>query len=75
MTRSTQPTAGVEPSWASDVARHWNAFWFTPRAPHTLGVIRILAGAMLLYTHLVGRLGWKISSAPTRGSIEKQRKV
>jgi len=57
MTRSTQPTAGVEPSWASDVARHWNAFWFTPRAPHTLGVIRILAGAMLLYTHLVWTIG------------------
>lgn len=31
----------------------WNRFWFTPADPATLGVIRILAGAMLLYTHLV----------------------
>lgn len=31
----------------------WNRFWFTPVDPATLGLIRILAGAMLLYTHLV----------------------
>jgi hypothetical protein len=31
----------------------WNRFWFTPSDPATLGIIRILAGAMLLYTHLV----------------------
>ncbi len=31
----------------------WNRFWFSPADPATLGVIRILAGAMLFYTHLV----------------------
>ncbi|MEX2187705.1 MAG: HTTM domain-containing protein [Pirellulales bacterium] len=31
----------------------WNRFWFTPANPATLGMIRIFAGAMLLYTHLV----------------------
>jgi hypothetical protein len=31
----------------------WNRFWFTPESPHTLAVIRILAGSMLFYTHLV----------------------
>jgi hypothetical protein len=31
----------------------WNRFWFTPTDPATLGLIRILAGAMLFYTHLV----------------------
>lgn len=31
----------------------WNQFWFTPRDPATLGVIRICAGFMLFYTHLV----------------------
>ncbi|MBS0211005.1 MAG: HTTM domain-containing protein [Planctomycetes bacterium] len=31
----------------------WNRFWFGPSDPATLGMIRILAGAMLLYTHLV----------------------
>jgi hypothetical protein len=31
----------------------WDRFWFTPTDPATLGIIRILAGAMLFYTHLV----------------------
>lgn len=31
----------------------WQRFWFTPSDPATLGLIRILAGAMLFYTHLV----------------------
>lgn len=35
----------------------WNNFWFTPADPATLGLIRILAGAMLLYTHVVWTLG------------------
>lgn len=35
----------------------WNRFWFSPTDPATLGVIRILAGAMLFYTHLVWTIG------------------
>jgi hypothetical protein len=35
----------------------WNRFWFTPTHPATLALIRILAGAMLLYTHVVWTLG------------------
>jgi hypothetical protein len=31
----------------------WNQFWFTPCDPATLGAIRICAGFMLFYTHLV----------------------
>lgn len=34
-------------------AAAWDHFWFTPRAPHTLGVLRIITGAFLLYSHLV----------------------
>lgn len=34
-------------------AEGWNRFWFTAADPATLGLIRIFAGAMLLYTHLV----------------------
>lgn len=34
----------------------WNRFWFTPADAATLGLIRILAGAMLFYTHLVWAL-------------------
>lgn len=36
--------------------RGWNRFWFTPADPATLALIRILAGAMLFYTHLVWTL-------------------
>jgi hypothetical protein len=35
----------------------WNRFWFTPADPATLSLVRILAGAMLFYTHLVWTLG------------------
>jgi len=31
----------------------WNRFWFKPTDPATLGLIRIFAGSMLFYTHLV----------------------
>ena len=36
--------------------RGWRAFWFTPADTATLGLIRICAGAMLFYTHLVWSL-------------------
>jgi hypothetical protein len=35
----------------------WSRFWFTPGDPATLCLIRILAGALLLYTHLVWSIG------------------
>lgn len=31
----------------------WNRFWFSSADPATLGLVRLLAGSMLLYTHLV----------------------
>jgi hypothetical protein len=34
----------------------WDSFWFSPTSPSTLSAIRVLAGAMLLYTHLVWSL-------------------
>ena len=34
----------------------WNRFWFSPADPATLGLIRICAGLMLFYTHLVWSL-------------------
>jgi hypothetical protein len=39
--------------YLSEVWESWNSFWFTPTSPSTLSAIRVLAGAMLLYTHLV----------------------
>lgn len=40
-------------NWCAEIAAGWNRFWFEPADPATLGMIRICAGAMLLYTHLV----------------------
>jgi hypothetical protein len=53
----------------------WNRFWFAPADPATLGLIRILAGSMLFYTHLIwsldlesffGPRGWVSPEALTR---------
>jgi hypothetical protein len=33
--------------------RAWNQFWFDPADPATLSFIRLLAGGLLLYTHLI----------------------
>jgi hypothetical protein len=44
-------------SWLRAVARGWDRFWFQPALPHTLAAIRILGGAMLLYTHTAWTIG------------------
>ena len=40
-------------SAVGDIASVWDRFWFTPRLPDTLSIMRIGTGGMLLYTHLV----------------------
>lgn len=40
-------------NWIRELLDAWDRFWFTPTQPHTLAMIRICAGAMLFYTHLV----------------------
>jgi len=47
---------GIVRDKASAALQTWDRFWYTPAAPHTLAMIRILGGAMLLYTHLVWSL-------------------
>ena len=47
---------GALGAWIDDWVALWNRFWFTPSDPATLGLIRILAGAMLFYTHLIWSL-------------------
>ncbi len=39
--------------WGRDFSDAWDQFWFTPRLPTTLAVIRIACGAMLTYVHIV----------------------
>jgi hypothetical protein len=48
-------TAGIK-QWCGDLVAVWNRFWFQPTRPHSLALIRILTGAMLLYTHAVWTL-------------------
>ncbi len=43
-------------SYVSEFWRAWNQFWFRPTDPATISLIRLLAGGMLLYTHLVWSL-------------------
>lgn len=50
-------TAFVYSAWLHPAVQAWDRFWFTPTKPHTLALIRILGGGMLLYTHLVWTLG------------------
>jgi hypothetical protein len=43
-------------AWLRSAAQGWDRFWFTPALPNTLALMRILGGAMLLYTHAVWTL-------------------
>lgn len=36
----------------SDLGTRWNRFWFTPRSPEALGVVRIATGVVALYWYL-----------------------
>ncbi len=50
--------------WCRGAVRAWDRFWFTPQEPHTLAMLRILGGAMLLYTHLVWTLNLEAFLGP-----------
>jgi uncharacterized membrane protein YphA (DoxX/SURF4 family) len=43
-------------AWLATGWTGWNRFWFTPRRPTTLGVIRIATGLIALYSQLVWTL-------------------
>lgn len=47
---------GAVVAWLSAVVQGWNRFWFTAADPATLSLVRVLAGSMLFYTHLVWTL-------------------
>ena len=66
---------GAAASWLRGVADSWDRFWFTPAQPHTLAVIRICAGAMLFYTHLVWALDLEAFLGPSAwitGDVARQ---
>jgi uncharacterized membrane protein YphA (DoxX/SURF4 family) len=51
MRRALNSVAAYVVDYFRTVARGWNAFWYTPADPTLLGLLRILVGSMLLYTH------------------------
>src|SRR3954452_21310279 len=44
-------------NYAAELWEAWSEFWFAPSSPSTLSAIRVLAGLMLLYTHLIWSFG------------------
>lgn len=40
-------------NWVTGNVEAWDRFWFRPRLPYTVGALRVVAGVMLLYSHLV----------------------
>jgi hypothetical protein len=53
MRRILTPAVRYLANLARSLVEGWNAFWFSPADPTLLGVLRILTGLMLLYTHAV----------------------
>ncbi|MEZ6049775.1 MAG: hypothetical protein R3C02_00045 [Planctomycetaceae bacterium] len=49
---------------AHQSAETWNRFWYTPTDPATLGLIRLLTGLMLVYTHWVWGLDFESFFGP-----------
>ncbi len=39
--------------YVASLAQAWNLFWYAPADPSLLGLIRVLTGMMLIYTHVV----------------------
>lgn len=50
--RLRQPKGSID-RVAFQVFDQWISFWFTPMDPAPLGLLRILAGGMVVYSHLV----------------------
>ncbi|MEM7454057.1 MAG: HTTM domain-containing protein [Planctomycetota bacterium] len=51
-------------NWMRHIRNAWNGFWFRKSMPHTLGLMRILVGSMLVYTHVVWTLGLSAFLSP-----------
>lgn len=65
MRRVLNPVVGYLRSLAASVAAGWDAFWFSPADPTLLGVLRVLTGLMLLYTHAVWGVALEDFFGPT----------
>ncbi len=53
MRRTVSRLSQAGRNYLTQIDAQWNQFWFNPASPTLLGLIRILTGLMLLYTHAV----------------------
>jgi len=53
MRRFLRPVVRYLVEFTRALGEGWNAFWYSPADPTLLGVLRVLSGLMLLYTHAV----------------------
>jgi Vitamin K-dependent gamma-carboxylase len=65
MRRFLDPVVGYAARCRRALAGGWDAFWFTPADPTLLGLLRVLTGLMLLYTHAVWGLALDAFFGPT----------
>jgi len=56
MRRLLNPVVRDLTARARSLADDWDVFWFRPADPTLLGLLRILTGLILLYTHAVWAL-------------------
>lgn len=50
--------------WVRNAWSGWTRFWFQPTNPTTLGVLRLLVGGMLVYSHIVWGLELELLLGP-----------
>ena len=67
-----QPALSATRSYFADCWEAWNRFWFTPSDPAVLCMIRLLAGGLLLYTHLVWTIDLDAFFAPHNGWLPRE---
>jgi hypothetical protein len=53
MQRVLSPVTGYLARFVTTFCERWNAFWYAPADPALLGIIRVLTGLLLLYTHAI----------------------
>ena len=65
MQNALNPVYRYAVNFARTVDQEWNEFWYTPADPTLLGLMRMLTGIMLVYTHAVWGLALDDFFRPT----------
>src|SRR5260221_61606 len=63
--------AATMPAHSNGFFAAWDWFWFAPRSPTTLGLIRICTGLILLYIHVSYSFGLMDFTPPTQAWLDR----